>query len=844
MLLDQFFDLLTQNHVCIVSEGLSWGSSYAYARLSCHRKIWLELKERDYSDPVSQGNLLAAAINRAVNGRLCPDTLHYKSHLATLAVHAALLGPYTFILVGAEQAPEFAAALLEFAAPHRVILDFAGIPDGFTIPDDACVINAEALSLTLSEAHTLAAELVGTPLQALPIPAEEGLMASGAVLDTPVFTWVEAAWRQAAGSYEQFIVAAHQALDLPAPRKPSPTGLKSLAEPAQSFDPETLLAALQRDGQWIEALEFSIARLPQQIDTVLKQAGHFYYERGLHRRLLTLLSQLPSAYQQTETVLFWRLMAASELAEQKMLRAEVEAYLQTHEASELRALYADVLAPLEAYTAEVERAYAAKATPYTLYQWGSALALIDAGRAEPVLRKALAQAERGGYPYEVCRNAKALGALLGGVGKYSEAWHYLQYGLQYYDTCKLSNVFLRLSIVNDLVFYGIFAGRLAELSPFIRELEHGTAQIDGRLRRVMISTLGDYFLVVGEVERALAWFSRIWQDPYRLAKGPYGQTFVRILLEVNDVKTALKVGQQAYQLTRHEHFVYARRATAAYGMALSVTEPAAALPYLDEAIKGFQAPMLAHCLAQVCLYAAYAHLQLGEIDDAKAKLEAGQVGLAELSESGLRYLVGPDRLFCGVWQLLGIASDELEVNLLGEPQVRFRGERIFNRQNRYLEILAILLLNPQGLSGEALLCKLCGDSDSTNNLKGYIFRMRKVVPIASQPYQVQASYRADFLELERLLREGKVTEAIGLYRGPLLPRSQAPAIVEHREVLEEAVRRAALGISDANAILQLAQVICDDLELWEAGLRHLNQHDPRYPIVAARVEQLRVHYGE
>jgi hypothetical protein len=132
-----------------------------------------------------------------------------------------------------------------------------------------------------------------------------------------------------------------------------------------------------------------------------------------------------------------------------------------------------------------------------------------------------------------------------------------------------------------------------------------------------------------------------------------------------------------------------------------------------------------------------------------------------------------------------------------------------------------------------------GESAHLSTLKAIVSRLRQAVPIDSRPYRIGVSARADFIELERLLAAGRVREAMSLYRGPLLPRSDAPAVVQLRDQLEESIRRAVLRSGDVEALLQLAKLAEFDLELYEAALERLSPNDPRFPIVRARLERVR-----
>ena len=89
------------------------------------------------------------------------------------------------------------------------------------------------------------------------------------------------------------------------------------------------------------------------------------------------------------------------------------------------------------------------------------------------------------------------------------------------------------------------------------------------------------------------------------------------------------------------------------------------------------------------------------------------------------------------------------------------------------------------------------------------------------------------MTLEALLRKGHLRAGLELYSGPLLTGSVAPGITEIRDTLEELLRQAALTSGDPDALLSLSEHIGEDLELWEASLAALPEHDPRRAVAAA-----------
>ncbi|MDP9318500.1 MAG: transcriptional regulator, partial [Actinomycetota bacterium] len=110
----------------------------------------------------------------------------------------------------------------------------------------------------------------------------------------------------------------------------------------------------------------------------------------------------------------------------------------------------------------------------------------------------------------------------------------------------------------------------------------------------------------------------------------------------------------------------------------------------------------------------------------------------------------------------------------------------------------------------------------------------------SRPYRLVGPIHTDVDAVRRALRSGSYTRAIDLYRGPLLPSSQAPAVAELRRDLHSDVRAALLTSGDPDALLRLADTQHGrlDLELWQTALAWLAPGSPRHAQVRAHVALL------
>ncbi|NJQ16698.1 GAF domain-containing protein [Streptomyces bohaiensis] len=149
---------------------------------------------------------------------------------------------------------------------------------------------------------------------------------------------------------------------------------------------------------------------------------------------------------------------------------------------------------------------------------------------------------------------------------------------------------------------------------------------------------------------------------------------------------------------------------------------------------------------------------------------------------------------------------------------------------RQLEILALLALEPLGLTPAALRLALYGDQPVTDStLKAEVSHLRRALGghITPRRYTLTRPVTCDAVQVLRALDTGDLATAVRRYRGPLLPRSDAPGIAVWRRRTEVAVRSAVLGSEDPELLLRYGAVAPDDAEVHEQTLRRLPPDDPR-----------------
>lgn len=187
--------------------------------------------------------------------------------------------------------------------------------------------------------------------------------------------------------------------------------------------------------------------------------------------------------------------------------------------------------------------------------------------------------------------------------------------------------------------------------------------------------------------------------------------------------------------------------------------------------------------------------------------------VARAAESHLALLAPPPRTE-GTPLLSVLGRDEAELRLDDGRRIRL--------SRRHSEILVLLSRHPEGMSGDELQCALYADESVTPvTLRAELARLRRLLGpglLASRPYRLTAAVESDATVVERRLEAGALTAAVGGYRGPLLPGSQAPAVVRLRRRLADSLRTALISHRDPDLLTDWAHAPWGeaDLEVWRA----------------------------
>jgi hypothetical protein len=237
-------------------------------------------------------------------------------------------------------------------------------------------------------------------------------------------------------------------------------------------------------------------------------------------------------------------------------------------------------------------------------------------------------------------------------------------------------------------------------------------------------------------------------------------------------------------------------------------------------------------IAMVRAAARMAESELGRLDAVRA---AGQAQSSR--PGGGRDLTGrrPTREI----SLYGLGRPECVVSL---------GTRSLRLSLRHSEIMVILAAFPDGLSGDELAYRLYPEDVTSSTPRAELVRLRALLGqqvLASRPYRLTGEVKSDWAAVAAQLAAGDLAEALRLYRGPLLPHSEAPGVVEQREDLQRWLRGTILADDRPEFLASWTRTRwgADDLQMWQRQCVVLPSDSPLRPLAQAAVAKLDAEFG-
>jgi hypothetical protein len=234
--------------------------------------------------------------------------------------------------------------------------------------------------------------------------------------------------------------------------------------------------------------------------------------------------------------------------------------------------------------------------------------------------------------------------------------------------------------------------------------------------------------------------------------------------------------------------------------------------------------------------------QLGVVDLSTTWDRTHPIGLA--TARVLARLIETAMPVSGANPMLGEAGGPtgLQLRLLGNAEATIDGRRLLLNR-RQTEILAILALNPGGLSLDRLHALVYGDHAVTlSTLKAEVSHLRAALggQLASRPYRLTLPVSTDIDDVLEALHRGDSATAIDRYGGDLLPGTESPALIELGEYVAVAMREALLANPVPAAVIRYSELAPYDTEVIEVCLALLGESPhPAKPLLKGRLAAAR-----
>lgn len=770
---------------------------------------WLSISEHDACDEIVLGNELSESVNRALKTEVLRGSLSYPIIIDTLRKDLAIFGPLIIAVSNAERNPEFCQMLAQLNIMGSKVIFDSRIE---LAVDGALHVSAEELLLTEDEAH-------GLGLGHLPREVLSKL------------------WLQHHKQATPIMLAVSQLIGKTPPIVPGATSRFLTGSFARN--PRGVIEMLIRKGNFRLALELAVTHARDMVVNVVTDAGPEFQDRGEHKKLYRLLSSLSVDERRHEDVLEWYYLAAFGAGKTKEVEGEVELFLSDHDAPDLRARYA--------YNIERKhhafRALELKRSSLTLYQCCRYIDDFDERIA--LAKEGLQLAEMVGRPYERVRNAHGLALAYFARGDLVEALTWYEHALGVFSHFGLQDELRRLHMLNNLIYTKILLGKTADLREHLNLpldmliLEHPNVGI------LLATTTAETELILGKTREA----ERIARSSYSQAQnlGFYlsraTETLQRVLHEQKNYEEAEEITLRSLFLAKDTADEEQMEVLVAISQV--ETKPEVARTQLEKWSKC--SALEANLGAKAALYFLLlrfredGQLHLGELP------EATLAYLKNLAPSGLKVLAGPEEDFRAVFAAVAWESNsELDIRVLGQTTVVCDGKQLAISK-RLLDCLVVLASHPEGMTVEALDAKLHphGQTEDVGRTRATLSRLRNLLSgkVDKTTPRLNCSLGFDVLSCKEALDSGKFGDAAKLYQGPLLEESHAPGVVEAREELEEQVRQASLGSDDTDSVMDVAELLKDDLEVWRHAFAVLPKIDTRRPSVKAKITVLERDYN-
>ena len=215
---------------------------------------------------------------------------------------------------------------------------------------------------------------------------------------------------------------------------------------------------------------------------------------------------------------------------------------------------------------------------------------------------------------------------------------------------------------------------------------------------------------------------------------------------------------------------------------------------------------------------------------------------AKAAGARLSQLYTPQRALCADTEAAGS-----ELTVFGpSPALRAPDGTTVPLTRRHAEILLLLHRFPDGVSGSGLVDLLWPVGGSEVTVRAEINRLRRAIDglgdlrIEARPYRLRGELSSDLERAREALSQGDVDTALGQYRGPVLPDSDAPGVREIGAEVDALIRETLLQDGTWQQLWRYADLpdFRDDVEVLMTVLRLAPPEAVEHNAAVVRLEAL------
>ncbi|TWP33167.1 GAF domain-containing protein [Leekyejoonella antrihumi] len=195
------------------------------------------------------------------------------------------------------------------------------------------------------------------------------------------------------------------------------------------------------------------------------------------------------------------------------------------------------------------------------------------------------------------------------------------------------------------------------------------------------------------------------------------------------------------------------------------------------------------------------------------------------------------------------ATAHLRIDALGRDEAlvtttsaRGRGPQL-RLSRRHSELLVLLADAPHGQRGDELEARLYQHPAKDSTIRSELKRLRDLLGtdvLASRPYRLHSDIQADWMAIEGMAASGDVRGAARAYRGPVLPRSDAPGVVAIRDRVHHGLRESIASSTSPDVMSTWTRSSwgSDDLDMWHRLEGALPTDSPLHAMVRGQLARI------